>query len=112
MKNSNDIDYIYEKLSSHYPNCELVTVDETTQGQACSAELGIKNSSIQELKKLIQLELQECDSNKWQYVCEMQSTPKGYARIEEMIIRYVAKEGMPIGSAIALIEQELAHQNA
>ena len=42
----------------------------------------------------------------------MQSTPKGYARIEEMIIRYVAKEGMPIGSAIALIEQELAHQNA
>jgi len=29
-----------------------------------------------------------------------------------MIIRYVAKEGMPIGSAIALIEQELAHQNA
>lgn len=71
-----------------------------------------KNSSIQELKKLIQLELQECDSNKWQYVCEMQSTSKGYARIEEMIIRYIAKEGMPIGSAIALIEQELAHQNA
>lgn len=70
------------------------------------------NSSINELKKLIQLELQECDSNKWQYVCEMQSTPKGYAGIEEMIIRYVAKEGMPIGSAIALIEQELAHQNA
>ncbi|HEY9084059.1 MAG TPA: hypothetical protein VIN73_12045 [Vicingaceae bacterium] len=39
----------------------------------------------------------------------MQSTEKGYARIEEMIIRYAAKEAMPIGAAIALIEQELAH---
>jgi hypothetical protein len=39
---------IDELLSSHYPNCEFVTVDETTQGQACSAELGIKNSSIQD----------------------------------------------------------------
>ncbi len=62
-----------------------------------------------ELKKLIKLELKDCDSGRWPNVCEMQSTAEGYQRIEEAIIRYVAKEGMPIGSAIALIEQEMAH---
>lgn len=67
-------------------------------------------NNLNELKELIKEELKDCDDNKWPHVCEMQSTEKGYARIEEMIIRYVAKEAMPIGSAIALIEQELAHQ--
>ena len=71
-----------------------------------------KNTSTDELKKLIHLELKECDPDKWKYVCQMQGTPKGKARLEEMIIRYVAKEGMPIGSAMAFIEQEIAHQNA
>ena len=67
-------------------------------------------NNLNGLKELIKEELKDCDDNKWPHVCEMQSTEKGYARIEEMIIRYVAKEAMPIGSAIALIEQELAHQ--
>ena len=39
----------------------------------------------------------------------MQSTDKGKTKLEEMVIRYVAEEGMGIGSAIALIEQELSH---
>ena len=39
----------------------------------------------------------------------MQNTDNGKAKLEDMIIRYVAEEGMPIGSAIALIEQELSH---
>lgn len=69
-----------------------------------------EKNSLNELKELIKEELKDCDTTKWPFVCEMQSTEKGYARIEEMIIRYVAKEAMPIGSAIALIEQELAHQ--
>jgi hypothetical protein len=69
----------------------------------------MKENQLSELKALIREELKDCDNNKWPHVCELQSTEKGYARIEEMIIRYVAKEAMPIGSAIALIEQELAH---
>ena len=69
----------------------------------------MKKNNLNELKELIREELKDCDDKKWPYVCEMQSTEKGYARIEEMIIRYAAKEAMPIGSAIALIEQELAH---
>lgn len=66
--------------------------------------------NIQELQKLIKLELQDCNAELWPFVCEMQSTEKGYARIEETIIRLVAKEAMPIGSAIALIEQEMTHK--
>ncbi len=67
--------------------------------------------NIQELRKLIKIELEDCNAELWPFVCEMQSTEKGYARIEETIIRLVAKEAMPIGSAIALIEQEMAHKN-
>ena len=69
-----------------------------------------KTDEIKELKQLIKLELKDCDYAKWPFVCQLQSTPKGYARLEEMIIRYVLKEAMPIGAAIAFIEQEFTHQ--
>ena len=68
-----------------------------------------KNNQIEELKQLIQDELKECNHILWPKVCEMQNTDKGKAKLEDMIIRYVAEEGMEIGSAIALIEQELSH---
>ena len=67
------------------------------------------NNQIEELKQLIQDELKECNHILWPKVCELQSTDKGKAKLEDMIIRYVAEEGMEIGSAIALIEQELSH---
>jgi hypothetical protein len=67
---------------------------------------------LEELRKLIKLELKDCDGERWPHVCKMQSNEKGYQRIEEMIIRHVAKERMPIGSAIAHIEQELAHSES
>ncbi len=67
---------------------------------------------LDELKKLIKLELKDCDGNRWPKVCEMQSTEKGYLRIEEMIIRYVAQDQMPIGSAVALNEQEMTHSHS
>ena len=70
----------------------------------------MEHPKITALKKLIRLELSECDAEKWPNTCALQSTPEGYARIESLIIRHVAKEGMPIGSAIAFIEQELTHQ--
>lgn len=68
-----------------------------------------ENNQIEELKQLIHSEMKECNRFLWPKVCEMQSTDKGRAKLEDMIIRYVAKEGMQIGSAIALIEQELSH---
>lgn len=66
-------------------------------------------NKIEELRGLIKEELKECSRFLWPRVCEMQSTATGKAKLEEMIIRYVADEGMNIGSAIALIEQELSH---
>lgn len=63
------------------------------------------------LKKLIKKQLDQCDYTKWPKVCELQTTTEGYKRIESMIINYAVTEGMPIGSAIALIEQEFTHSN-
>ncbi len=68
-----------------------------------------ETNKIEELKSLINDELKECNRFLWPKVCEMQSTDKGKTKLDEMIIRYVAEEGMSIGSAIALIEQELSH---
>lgn len=68
-----------------------------------------ENDQIKELKQLINGELKDCNRFLWPKVCEMQSTDKGRSKLEDMIIRYVAEEGMQIGSAIALIEQELSH---
>lgn len=65
---------------------------------------------IEELKKAIREEIGECDPIVWGKLCELRATSQGYEKIEEMVIRLVAKEGMPIGSALALIEQELEHQ--
>lgn len=67
------------------------------------------NKQIDELRSLINDELKECSRILWPKVCEIQSTDKGKAKLEEMIIRYIAEDGMGIGSAIALIEQELSH---
>jgi len=79
--------------------------DINTNLQAMANE----NNQIEELKQLINGELKDCNRFLWPKVCEMQSTDKGRAKLEDMVIRYVAEEGMQIGSAIALIEQELAH---
>lgn len=67
---------------------------------------------IATLKKLIQIELGKCQSNLWPNVCELQGTEQGYHRIEGMIQHYALEEAMPIGSAIALIEQEFAHSKS
>lgn len=64
---------------------------------------------IDDLKDFISDELGECDYKLWPKVCELQSTELGKVKLTEMVIRYIAEEGMEIGSAIALIEQELAH---
>ena len=64
---------------------------------------------LTELKEIIKSELGECDVELWPELCAMRQSDTGYAKVEEMIIRYVAKEAMPVESAIALIEMELAH---
>ncbi|MBS1635392.1 MAG: hypothetical protein JST26_05670 [Bacteroidetes bacterium] len=67
------------------------------------------SEQIDELRTLIEEELKDCSGHLWPKVCEMRSTEKGKFKLENMIIRMIADEGMGIGSAIAHIEQELAH---
>lgn len=64
---------------------------------------------INRLKKLIELEMNECNTDAWPKVCQMQSTPEGYQKIERYIISIVKKESLPIATCIALLEQELSH---
>jgi len=40
-------------LKSKYPNSEFITVNETTKGQACTAEIGILESSIRDNEPLL-----------------------------------------------------------
>jgi NDP-sugar pyrophosphorylase family protein len=47
-----------DMLYRSYPNVEIVTVDETTRGQACTAELGIIKSSITEDDEIL---ISSCD---------------------------------------------------
>jgi hypothetical protein len=68
-----------------------------------------ERNALDDIKQYIREELKECNSTLWPKVCELQSTELGQFKIAEMVIRYIADEGMSIGSAIALIEQELSH---
>jgi hypothetical protein len=71
----------------------------------------MKNKAlINDLKEAIKNEIGECDPIVWGKLCELRATKQGYQRIEEMVIRMVATEGMKVGSALAIIEQELGHQ--
>ena len=64
---------------------------------------------IKELKEIIAQEMGSCNEGLWPKLCEFRQSTKGYEQIQDKIIRYVAQEGMPIGSAIAFVEQELEH---
>jgi len=68
-----------------------------------------KAQQIAELKALIAEELGDCNEELWPRLCSLRQTEIGYLGIEEKVIRYVVKEAMPIGSALAFIEQELQH---
>jgi len=68
-----------------------------------------QQDNIQHLKRLIRIELEACNSDHWPEVCRLQSTPEGYDRIEEQIIQLAILEGMPVGPAIAQLEQDFAH---
>ena len=66
-------------------------------------------NSIEHLKRLIRLELADCNREDWPELCRIQSTPVGYRRIEAAIVRLALEEAMPVGAAIAQLEQEFTH---
>lgn len=46
LKDHIELYKIDEKLKSFYKNCEVISIDEVTQGQACTCEIGIDNTKI------------------------------------------------------------------
>jgi hypothetical protein len=66
-------------------------------------------NQIDTLKEQIDEELKDCNGVLWPHVCQMQSTKEGHTKIQDMIVRMIANEGIGIGSAIAQVEQELGH---
>lgn len=61
---------------------------------------------LAELRRLIKIELEMCDSSNVPTVCQMKNTPEGYKKIEQLIINSVMKTGDSIGEAILRIEKE------
>lgn len=71
-----------------------------------------KENLIEELKQQIKAELDNCNPKLWPRICAMQTTKEGFLKIEENAIRMVAETGMPAGSALAHIENDLEFENA
>jgi hypothetical protein len=61
---------------------------------------------IQELKKLIKVNLEACDPLDTPEVCRIASNPDDYQGLEDKIIRMIVDAGHTISSAIILIERE------
>jgi len=88
----------------------LYNKNKTDNNELNLQQMARNSERIEEARKLINIELGECNHVLWPKVCEMRSTPQGQRRLEDMIIRLCADEGMDIGPAIAQTEQELAHE--
>ena len=65
--------------------------------------------NLEHLRRLIRKELSGCNPMLWPEVCRLQSTEVGYKRIEEQIIELALAEAMPVGAAMAQLEQDLSH---
>gem|GEM_PF-809718 len=88
--------FLYRKTSKPYNTKSL-------------QKMATDQNLVTELKALIGEELKDCNHLLWPKVCELQSTEKGREKLDKMIITLIANDGMDIGSAIALVEQELSH---
>jgi|TARA_R110000744_G_C19335732_1_gene559000 hypothetical protein len=66
-----------------------------------------KKLLFKEMKSVIAKYLQECDSSITPYVCEMQSTQKGYNEIEQFVLNLMVIENYTIGRAIMIKERQL-----
>ncbi|MBI2271039.1 MAG: hypothetical protein HYU69_11905 [Bacteroidetes bacterium] len=88
----------------------LYNKNKTDYNELNLQQMARNSERIEEVRKLINVELGECNHVLWPKVCEMRGTTEGQRRLEDMIIRLCAEEGMGIGPAIAQTEQELGHE--
>jgi hypothetical protein len=71
------------------------------------ATLEDKRRVISDLKKVIATYLKKCDESITPFVCGLQSTPKGYKKVEQLIINQCIINKYRVGEAIMELEHTL-----
>lgn len=66
-----------------------------------------KRRVINDLKKLIAVYLKRCDESITPFVCNLQSTPKGYKKVEQYIINQCVMNKYRVGEAVIEMEKTL-----
>lgn len=66
--------------------------------------IGNAREKAEELRRLLRVELLDCDYEKWPNLCQRKGTAKGYQEIEHMVLKMVILEGATISGALATLE--------
>ena len=66
-----------------------------------------KRRLFKEMKSVIAAYLKECDAKTTPFICEMQSTQRGYDDIEQFVLNLMVVDEHTVGSAIMVKERQL-----
>ena len=66
-----------------------------------------KREVLQSAKKTIALYLTKCDETATPYVCKLKSTPEGYHKVEQFVLKMVARDRYLVGEAIVYMERTM-----
>lgn len=95
----------YKKLFNIGTNIpDLEATQETT---AMADEPQRPEAAIKQLKDLIRLFVENCTADTTPQICRVSQSTEGYIMIEESIIKKCIATGMPVGSAMAELDNEL-----
>lgn len=70
-------------------------------------EIERKEKLIQRGKKILAQYLKYCNEKRTPYVCQLKSTPEGYKKVEDFVLRVSIMGGNKIGFAIMELERQL-----
>lgn len=62
---------------------------------------------INDVKNILAQYLKFCNEKRTPYVCSLKSTPEGYKKVEEFVLKVVIKGGNKVGFAIMEMERQL-----
>lgn len=68
-----------------------------------------RNQDLASLARLTEVELADCGPENWPHLCRLKSTPEGLEKIKSHVLRLCESEGIPVGTALALLEQDFTH---
>lgn len=62
---------------------------------------------INDVKNVLAQYLKFCNEKRTPYVCNLKSTPEGYKKVEDFVLKVVIKGGNKVGFAIMEMERQL-----